>query len=316
MTESNAVTLYTAPIFQNHITGRHPESPQRIHSLQVMLEQTNLIDRFKIREPTAISRKFLEPIHPTDYIDSIADFAQQGGGRIESDTVVSPASFEVALHAAGAATSAVDDVLKGDVPQSVCLVRPPGHHCRPAQAMGFCLFGNVAVAAQYALDVYGLDRILVIDWDVHHGNGTQEIFYESERVHFFSAHRFPFYPGTGDFQETGTGSGLGATWNLPVEFGTARLKYLEQFESLLSQAAKKCRPQLILLSAGFDAHKDDPIGSLGLETEDFGALTEIVCQTAREYCDGKLISVLEGGYNLQALADSVELHLRTILKSA
>jgi acetoin utilization deacetylase AcuC-like enzyme len=179
--------------------------------------------------------------------------------------------------------------------------------------MGFCLFGNAAIAARCAVQRLGLDRVLVIDWDVHHGNGTQDVFYEDEQVGFFSAHRFPFYPGTGRKSETGRGAGLGTTFNLPLEFGISRLDYLSAFENMLTRAADSIKPDLIIVSAGFDAHADDPVGSLGLETEDFSKLTELVLQVADTHCGGRLVSILEGGYNVDRLADCVEVHLETLL---
>ncbi|RMG37404.1 MAG: histone deacetylase, partial [Planctomycetota bacterium] len=243
-----------------------------------------------------------------------------GGGRIEADTVVSRESFDVAVRAAGTVCAAVDLVLQADVPsesrprQALCLVRPPGHHARPAAAMGFCLFNNVAVAAAHALEHHGLNRVLIVDWDVHHGNGTQEIFYATDRVHFLSVHRHPFYPGTGSADERGTGPGLGATWNLPLRFGTPRREYIRRFTDIVEQAAEVCRPELVLISAGFDAHHADPIGSLGLETGDFATLTRIVQRIADRHAGGRIVSTLEGGYNLQALAESVAAHLTTLLE--
>jgi len=181
--------------------------------------------------------------------------------------------------------------------------------------MGFCLFNNVAVAAAHAMAEHEISRVLIIDWDVHHGNGTQAIFYDSARVVFFSVHRHPFYPGTGADNEIGTGDGLGTTFNLPLRFGISRREYIERFESMLHDAAARCRPELVLVSAGFDAHAADPIGSLGLETEDFETLSRDVLAVADQYCRGRLVSLLEGGYNLTALAESVECHVRTLLSS-
>ena len=174
--------------------------------------------------------------------------------------------------------------------------------------MGFCLLNNVAVAAAHARAEHRLDRILIVDFDVHHGNGTQDVFYRDGQVYFFSSHRFPFYPGTGDEDETGAGPGLGAIFNLPVEFGTPRADFLKAFESVLSDAASRCRPQLVLLSAGFDAHREDPIGSLGLENDDFGKLSRLVCDVADAHSQGRLVSLLEGGYNVDRLAECVDLH--------
>jgi acetoin utilization deacetylase AcuC-like enzyme len=243
----------------------------------------------------------------------VAALAQRGGGRLDSDTVVSPASFDVAQLAAGAACDAVDRVLAGDDKTALCLVRPPGHHAIPERGMGFCLFNNIAVAASVALSEHQLDRVLIVDWDVHHGNGTQDTFYADGRVGFFSIHRWPFYPGTGAVDETGTGDGLGATRNLPIQFGTPRARYMDTFRRELENFATRIRPQLVLVSAGFDSHRTDPIGSLGLEVEDFANLTKIVTDVAAAHAGGRIISMLEGGYNPPVLAECVESHLRGLL---
>jgi acetoin utilization deacetylase AcuC-like enzyme len=239
--------------------------------------------------------------------------AARGGGRLDPDTAVSPASFDVARLAAGAACDAVDRVLAGEDKTALCLVRPPGHHALPERAMGFCLFSNVAIAASVARDEHGLDRVMIVDWDVHHGNGTQDVFYTDEQVGFFSAHRWPFYPGTGDTDETGTGAGLGATVNLPIAFGTPRQAYRKSFANDLEKFAARFRSQLILVSAGFDSHRADPIGSLGLEVEDFAELTKIVRDVASVHADGRVVSVLEGGYNPPVLAECVDAHLRGLM---
>ena len=181
--------------------------------------------------------------------------------------------------------------------------------------MEFCLLNHVAIAARHAVVQHQLNRVLIVDWDVHHGNGTQDIFYEDEQIHYFSAHRAHFYPSTGSLDETGAGKGLGTIWNLPVDYGISRRAYFSQFERILIDAAYRCRPELILISAGFDAHKDDPIGSLGLESDDFGALTQMVINVANEYCDGKVVSLLEGGYNPEKLAESVVIHLSKLCKA-
>ena len=218
------------------------------------------------------------------------------------------------MLAAGAVCDAVERVVGSEDRSALCLVRPPGHHALPREVMGFCLFNNVALGARVATMELGLDRVLIVDWDVHHGNGTQAAFWDDEQVGFFSIHRFPFYPGSGAASETGTGRGLGTTLNLPVAWGTSRHDYLQQFERELDQFAQKTRPQLILLSAGFDAHQDDPVGSLGLETEDFRELTRLVLRVAAEHSGGSLVSVLEGGYNPGALSDCVDVHLDELLK--
>lgn len=301
--------LFADPCFLNHETGDHPESPERLRHLYAWLEGRPALGRYTHADFRPATREQLLRVHSAKYVDALCAFAARGGGHADADTVVSRQSFEVACRAAGAAVAAVDAVLTGAHPSALCLVRPPGHHALRESAMGFCLFNNVAVAASHALHEHHLERVLIVDWDVHHGNGTQDMFYESEAVGFFSAHRFPFYPGSGTAMETGTGPGLGTKFNLPVPFGTRRTEYISQFQTVLEDAAARLRPELVLISAGFDSHRADPIGSLGLETEDYEPLTKLVRQIADQYCHGRVVSLLEGGYNIHALAESVECHM-------
>lgn len=305
--------LYQDPVFEEHQTGRHPEQPARLASIRAALDRAGLAARCTPGSLRAATVDELCRLHRQEHVDRIRTFAGQGGGRIEADTVMSRRSWDVALLAAGTALAAVDEVVSGRHRQALCLVRPPGHHAVADAPMGFCLFNNIALAAEHARRVHALDRILIVDWDVHHGNGTQDLFYDRSDVWFLSSHRFPFYPGSGAATETGTGAGLGATLNLPLEFGTPRREILARFESLLVDAVTRCRPQLILLSAGFDAHRRDPIGSLGLETEDFATLTRLVQEAAAQWCEGRLVCLLEGGYDLDALGESVALHVETLL---
>lgn len=304
--------LYTDPVFLHHETGRHPESPERLRVVEAHLESLKLPGRFEAGKIAPATIEQLARVHSVNHVERVRQFAEQGGGRIEADTVVSRQSFDVALRASGTACDAVDRVLKNDHKRACCLTRPPGHHALTDDPMGFCLFNHVAVAAQHAIAEHKLSRVMIVDWDVHHGNGTQDIFDDDAEVYFLSAHRFPFYPGSGTAEETGTGKGLGTVFNLPVEYGTARRQYLAEFEQLLADCAKRCQPELILISAGFDAHRLDPIGSLDLETEDFATLTQLVLDVADGYCGGRCVSLLEGGYNVQALAESVEQHLTVI----
>jgi acetoin utilization deacetylase AcuC-like enzyme len=305
--------LYDHPCFLEHETGDHPERAERLRRIGQRLRQAGLAQKCRRAEFKPCDRRRLARVHSPAYIDGLWTFAKSGGGYIEDDTIVSPGSYFVAMQAVAAACDATERVVRGEDTQALCLVRPPGHHAMSNAAMGFCLLNNVAVAAKTAIDELGLDRVLIVDWDVHHGNGTQAAFWEEPRVGFLSIHRWPFYPGTGAGNETGGGRGLGTTLNLPVQVGTSRKDYISLFAYRLERFAAKIKPQLIFVSAGFDAHRKDPEGDLGLESEDFIALTDLVLDAAAAHCNGRVISVLEGGYHLEMLAECVELHLREML---
>lgn len=307
--------LYTDPRFLNHETGAHPERPLRLTQIVAHLERQGLVARCRRPEWQPASMERLARVHHPEYVAAVEAFARQGGGHLDSDTVVSPASYDVAMLACGAACDAVARIVAGEDNRALCLLRPPGHHALPGQAMGFCLFNNVAVAARAAVTELGLDRVMIVDWDVHHGNGTQDTFWSDEQVGFLSIHRWPFYPGTGWKDETGGGRGLGGTVNLPVEFGTPRKTYVDRFTAALEGFADRFKPQLILLSAGFDSHREDPIGSLGLESEDFETLTRVVLDVAGVHCQSRLVSVLEGGYNTAVLGECVGFHLEELMKA-
>jgi acetoin utilization deacetylase AcuC-like enzyme len=310
---SRVTLLYTDPRFLEHRTGGHPENPSRLVHISRHLEATGLLAKCQQPAWEPVSPARLKLVHDEGYTAEVAEFIRQGGGQIEADTVVGPGSLEAALLAAGAVADAVGRVVQGPEKTALCLVRPPGHHARPAAAMGFCLFNNVAIGARVATAELNLDRVLVVDWDVHHGNGTQESFWRDEQIGFMSVHRWPFYPGTGAADETGTGPGLGATLNVPLPFGTSRSDYIAAFRQALEQFADRLRPQLVIISAGFDSHRADPIGSLGLETEDFQTLSRVVLDVARQHAEGRVVSVLEGGYNPPVLAECVGLHLAELL---
>ena len=305
--------LYYHPHFLKHDTGSHPECAARLEQIVSHLESSGLAAQCERPAWEAAPEPWITRVHGQEYFAEIQALASQGGGRAESDTVVSPASVDAATLAAGAASDAVHRVVRGEQPRALCLVRPPGHHALPDSAMGFCLLGNVAIAARHAIDDLGLNRLLIIDWDVHHGNGTQAMFYEDPRVGFFSIHRWPFYPGSGAKDETGTADGLGTTRNLPVTMGTSRDRYLSWFSRELEDFADKIQPELVLISAGFDSHREDPIGSIGLETEDFASLTQTVIDVATTHAQGRVVSILEGGYNPPVLAESVATHLQEFL---
>jgi acetoin utilization deacetylase AcuC-like enzyme len=307
--------LLRDPVFQKHETGTHPERPARLRAVEDRLAKSGLDQKCTALPYQPLTEEAVAKVHDPKMISRAKQLSAHGGGRLDPDTVLSADSFQVALAAAGACTAAVDAVLAGKAKNALCLVRPPGHHATPNESMGFCLFNNIALTARHARDKHSLTRILIVDWDVHHGNGTQDIFYEEPTVCFFSIHRYGngFYPGTGAAGETGRGPGLGHIINAPVRYGTSRQDYVASFRAHLEKAADKIKPELVLLSAGFDAHARDPIGSLGLEAEDFVTLTKDLLDVANTHAHGRLVSCLEGGYDLTALAESVEAHLGVLL---
>jgi acetoin utilization deacetylase AcuC-like enzyme len=305
--------LYHHPRFSEHRTGHgHPERSERYLAVTQHLPFQQVATQCRVPQFDPLTMEQLASVHDPEVAVIVKLAAEQGGGHIEADTYVSPASYEVGLLAAGACCSAVQSVMKSEDQTAFCLVRPPGHHATPSLSMGFCLFNNIALAARQAL-ACGANRVLIVDWDVHHGNGTQDAFYDDEQVFFLSLHRSPFYPGTGLANETGAGAGLGCTLNVPLRFGISRKDYLAAFTTSLEQAVDQAKPDIILLSAGFDAHAKDPLGSLGLEVEDFAIMTETLHQAARTHSHGRLVSCLEGGYNLDMLAESVTAHLKVLL---
>ena len=301
--------LYYHPDFLDHQTGNHPEQAERLRAVFAQLERRQLDQRCTRTDWNAASLERLARVHQLEYCQNVQQLDKCGGGKLGTDTLVGPQSFDIARLATGAVCDAVERVVRGEDNRALCLVRPPGHHARKSAAMGFCLFNHIAVAAQLATHELDVQRVLIVDWDVHHGNGTQETFWKDPQVGFFSIHRWPFYPGTGAADEIGEGPGRGTTKNVPVPMGTSRDRYLSQFTHTLENFSDLMKPELILISAGFDSHREDPIGSLGLETEDFGHLTAAVEDVAQTHAQGRLVSVLEGGYNPPVLAECVQIHL-------
>ena len=307
------VALFTDRRMIEHRTPTpHPERPERLQAVLRQMERAgyhNTCPGFPVHEATV---EELLRVHSSEYLSKVIDLDASGGGMLDPDTWLLSGSLTAARLAAGAAIDAVSYVMAGPDRRALCLVRPPGHHARPASGMGFCIYANVALAAADALARFDLNRILIVDFDVHHGNGTQEIFYDSPRVGFLSIHRYPFYPGTGARDETGTGPGLGHVRNIPLPHATPRPDYHAAFRAGLEELADRIRPELVLISAGFDAHAEDPVGDLGLEIEDFETLTREIVSVAETHAGGRIVSVLEGGYNVPILAGSVDAHLEAL----
>jgi len=307
--------LVTHDDYLAHRTGlTHPERPERLQAVATRLRDSGLLKDVALIPPRAADRSWLELVHSADYVQRVEDHCRQGRAIIDSvDTGISARSFDVSLLAAGGALAAADAIMKGDIGTAFCAVRPPGHHALRDVAMGFCLFNNIAVTARYLQRHHKLERILIVDWDVHHGNGTQDAFYSDPSVFFFSIHQFPFYPGTGSTGEKGEGAGTGFTLNAPMAAGCRDSDYLRVFEEILAPRVAEFRPEFILISAGFDAHHTDPLGGMNLTEEGYARLTGIVRAWAGEHCSGRVLSLLEGGYDLDGLARCVETHLGRML---
>jgi len=302
--------LFHHPSSLRHDTGAHPEHAGRIVAIEEALAGRDWLGH-DVRASPAATAAQLEAVHPAAYLEGIERFCAQGGGALDPDTIVSAGSWEAALHSAGGAVALVDALLGGEARLGSSLHRPPGHHAEPARAMGFCLLANVAVAARHALDAYGLTRILVLDWDVHHGNGTHDIFYADPRVLFCSLHQWPMWPGTGAHEQTGKGLGEGYTLNLPMPAGSGDDLWCSMVEHLVGAVARTYRPQLILVSAGYDAHADDPLAGCTVSDDGFATMSASVGALAAEL-DVPVGVVLEGGYDVDALARGVVRTLETL----
>ena len=307
--------LYS-PIFLEHEEFGHPESPERLRAVMRTLQGTGVLPRLTALEPIVATDAHLEAVHTREHITRVKQLVARGGGHFDADTYANARSFDAALLAAGALVRAVDAVMAGEVDNAFALVRPPGHHATRTRAMGFCIFNNIAIAAQHALDAHHLERVLIADYDVHHGNGTQDIFYRTSRVLYFSTHQFPHYPGTGDWDEIGEGEGKGFTVNVPLPPGVGDDGFQHVFDDLLFPLAERYRPQLVLVSVGFDAHRNDPLAWEDLSLAGYAALARTLGEIAREQCNGRIVFTLEGGYNVDALAHGVAATFRALLGDA
>jgi acetoin utilization deacetylase AcuC-like enzyme len=302
--------------YLKHKTGfMHPEHEGRLVAIIDHLQKTGLWSSLLHITPTPADVKWVLKVHTAEHAKFVKEMCEDGETVLDQgDTHVCEVSYNVALLAVGGVLAGVDAVMSGQAQNAFCAVRPPGHHAESSRAMGFCLFNNVAVGARYTQLHYKLDRVAIVDWDVHHGNGTQEIFYDDPSVLYISTHQYPYYPGTGSAQEVGEGKGKGTTLNVPLRAGTTAEKYLERFQRMVIPALEDFKPEMLFISAGFDAHRDDPLAGILLTEETYTEMTKMVREIADKHCRGKIVSVLEGGYDLNALPRCVEAHLRVLAK--
>jgi acetoin utilization deacetylase AcuC-like enzyme len=303
--------LITSDTYQNHNTGDgHPEKIDRV---TVVIDNFKKLDNKNLiwKKPSKFDRSLLEITHNSDYINFVEkSFPEKGLSFLDGDTIVSPGSKDATSDAVGSIITAIDGVQNKNFNNAFCAVRPPGHHAEKNKAMGFCIYNNVAVGANYLINKYKLKKVAIIDFDVHHGNGTQDIFYDNEKVLYISTHQYPYYPGSGTNDEKGKHNNI---LNIPLPAGTTSEEYLNAYEFVLKKI-KEFKPEFILLSAGFDAHKDDPLAQLQLESKDFYSITKRTLELSKQYCDGKVVSILEGGYDLLALQESTEMHVKALLE--
>ena len=312
---ATATALSADPICREHLAGRsHPERPERFDVVMDALRNAGSLDDMVHLDPRAATQEELLLCHTPEYLRVAKHDVDSGQAFLSTgDTDITRNSWDVAVRAAGGVLNAVDAVIEGRARNAFCVVRPPGHHASASRGMGFCLLNNVALAARYAQRRYGLDRVLIVDWDVHHGNGTQEIFYSDPSVFFFSTHQWPLYPGTGRADETGEGAGRGTTMNFPFPAGSGRKEILGAVENSLVPAAERFNPDLVLISAGFDSRIGDLLGRFALTDEDFADLTRAVMGIADRSAGGRVVSVLEGGYNLEGLASAAAAHVDALM---
>lgn len=308
----NRTPIVYSDHYLDHHTGPHPETERRLVAIMELLDAEGLLADRPLLTPSNAPREAIVRIHDADYVDALERFCAAGGGMLEPSTTVSAESFDVALLAAGGAIRATDAVLTGEAQRAFALVRPPGHHATREMGMGFCLFNNVAIAAQHARDRYGLERVAIIDWDVHHGNGTNDIFYDDPHVLFVSVHQYPLYPMSGLATERGAGAGEGYSLNVPLPMHSRDADYLRVFDELIGPLVLTYRPNLIFISAGYDASQDDPLAEMLVTDDGFRQMAERVVGWAETCCNGCLVALLEGGYDLAALARGVAVTLRVM----
>ena len=302
--------------YLNHDTGmQNPERPERLQASIKALEASDFWTDLHQIEAAPVTIEQICYAHAQEHIDRVR-WHCENNIPLDYDTPTSPASYDIARLSTGGVLRIADAVMAGNVSNAFALVRPPGHHATPNRSMGFCLFNNVAIAARYLQREHGVARVAIIDWDVHHGNGTQDIFYDDPSVFFFSAHQVPLYPGTGMANETGTGNAVGTTLNIPMRPGSEPSDYIEVFQNTLKPALLDFAPDFLIISAGFDAHRLDPLAAINMTADGFASLTDILCEIAAETCEGRLISALEGGYDLQGLSESVVAHVRRLMAHA
>ncbi len=308
--------FYYHPIFLEHLADvRHPENPERLNVIIRHLQEQQIWGKLSLKVPQPADLRWVKTNHSADYIASVEKACENAPMVLDGgDTLVTTHSYEAALHAVGACLQGVDDLLNGHTDSVFCAVRPPGHHAEFDAAMGFCLFNNVAIAARYALDRYSLQRVFIMDWDVHHGNGTQHSFYDVAEVFFCSIHQSPLYPGSGMAHETGRGVGKGYTLNFPLPPRSGDEVYLQVLEAQILPALRHYHPDLLIISAGFDAHKDDPLAEMELSTDCYREMTRLLRKEMKQFNGGKILSVLEGGYHHENLAESVVAHLEALVE--